>query len=231
MYLLKTVQIDHTNEKLIYPWKYNINDSEKLKKNISELYVSFEQYGFPIIYNKEFYIITIAHNTNYYTKFYYNDILLPIININYDLDIVILKNIIDYNYYDYIINLNYNNNEIFINKLLNLIFYFNKIYESNISFYTSNILLIECSSNNIIHEGLSGLPIINTNNKIIGIITRYNNITNCIDLLPMVNVKRLFKNNNLCYISEYLTLKNYELYIHKKSNKCTYKKKIFIWYI
>ena len=32
MYLLKTVQIDHTNEKLIYPWKYNINDSETLKK-------------------------------------------------------------------------------------------------------------------------------------------------------------------------------------------------------
>ena len=95
-------------------------------------------------------------------------------------------------------------------------------------FYTSNILLIECSSNNIIHEGLSGLPIFNTNNKIIGIITRYNNITNCIDLLPMVNVKRLFKNNNLCYISEYLTLKNYELYIHKKSNKCTYKKKKYL---
>ena len=45
----------------------------------------------------------------------------------------------------------------------------------------------------------------------------------------MVNVKRLFKNNNLCYISEYLTLKNYELYIHKKSNKfALIKKNIYL---
>ena len=228
MYLLHTEQIDHTNNKLLYPWKYS-NDNSEILHNISELKISYTQYGFPIKYKNKKYLITTAHNTNDNTTFYYNELLIPIININYDLDIIILENIIDLNYYEYNLELNFCKNESFNNNKYNMNLNFNKIYESNISFYTCNCLMIEC--NNIytkILKGHSGIPIFNSSNYIIGIISRINNDTNNIDLIPMINVVRLLRNNQLCYISEYLSIKNNEIYINKKSNKCAYKKKKYL---
>ena len=229
MYLLQTKQIDHTNKKLLYPWKYSCDNSEILN-NISELEIYYSQYCFPIMYKNKNYLVTTAHNTNKCTEFYYHDLQLPIIIINYDLDIIILENIIsDKITYNFELKLNFFKNEIFNNNMQNIMLNFNKVYESNISFYTANILLIECDilNNSKIIKGQSGLPIFNSSNNVVGIISRINNSTNTLDLLPMINVYRLLHNDKLCYISEYLSIKDSELYIYKKSNKCTYKKKYY----
>jgi len=158
MYLLQTKQIDHTNKKLLYPWKYSCDNSEILN-NISELEIYYSQYCFPIMYKNKNYLVTTAHNTNKCTEFYYHDLQLPIIIINYDLDIIILENIIsDKITYNFELKLNFFKNEIFNNNMQNIMLNFNKVYESNISFYTANILLIECDilNNSKIIKGQSG---------------------------------------------------------------------------
>lgn len=221
---LKFYEIDNSQDHFLNEKFDNIDNIDNLSVRIGELN------GVSIKYKNNNYIFTTAHNVSDKAKFYYNNHNLNILYLNYDLDVCILESN-ENNFDNYTINLNFNKNDIFINKL-NLILDFKQIIEDNIILLGPQILLIECEKNknsNNFDNGMSGTPFFDNNNNCIGILSRTNN--KLIHLIPIINFIRILDNTLLCSFYELLDFEKGELIIKKKSNKYyhtkNYKSKIF----
>ena len=203
---------------------YKIDNSHDhflgLKNNhVDDLSFSIgEQNGVSIIYKNNYYIFTTAHNVSNNTKFYYKNHNLNIKYLNYDLDVCILEsNEKDYN--NYTLNLNFNNKDIFVNKL-KLILDFKQIIEDNIVLLGPQVLLIECEKNinsDNLDFGMSGTPFFDNINNCVGLLSRKKD--KLVHLIPIINFIRILENTSLCSFNELLDFKDNDLIIKKKSNK------------